>query len=170
MSRVLLMLAALSIGGCGLVKFDTTVSGMGVIPGQVDAVKGPFAAGSFDAAGSLAQSISTNGTSAGAISSAQVTGGTLKVINPTQMQDSLIYISSFSISVAAPGVNPQVIATIPAGTLTNKTTTVALTTMPVELKPYIAAGSITMTPTMTFSSHPASDIPIELTLTIHASL
>jgi hypothetical protein len=156
---------ALLLTSCGaLGQFDTDVSADGVIPGSLSS--GPGFPNGVDASGSLSQSFDSKGVAIGHISSVKLKAGTLSTPD-SGPNAHLGYLKSFDLMVSANGIPAQRLGHIDEATFASKPTSATLILDDVELKPFLAAGGMTVTPDIQSASRPVGNVNIHVALTFH---
>jgi hypothetical protein len=163
------VIGAVSVAlGCGsLTSFDTDVTADGVIPGVLMPPGQQFAAyGSVGSA--LSQTFSSKGVTG--FKSAKISAGYVSV--PSSDAQYLADITSFTLSVSAPGQPTVEIAHQTGDAFAAKPASgkVDFVIDPVELKPYIEAGSASFTAAPMFAGKPPFNVPIHLDMTVHVQV
>jgi len=161
-------MAALCWGCSELTEFDVPVDASGTVAGQLSRV--PGVASGFDglagAGASVSRSFQNQGVSAGDLSSARLTVGTISVTTPPK--SNLTWLKSFALDVSSPGLETKRIAHRDDFTAAQPSYDLSLDD--VDLKPYVGAASMTFAPDFVRASLPAQDQTISLHLVLHVNL
>jgi hypothetical protein len=166
-ARVAGLCLLVAVAGCGkLLAFDTEVSASGVVRGLL-ASTGNLP-GSIDATGSLSQAFEANGIDASKVQSLKITGGRLSATQ-SGGENHLGWFKTFEIYVSANGMDPIRIGQIDTAKFADRAATAALIVEDIELKPYLNAGGMKLTPKIELASgsRPAKDVPVTLNMTVH---
>lgn len=167
MKRLAAAALAVGLAACSsLDQFDVPLSADGVLQGQLSHLPQngfpPWAAG-----GDVSKQIENQGVKASQVTSARLTKGTISVTDPPT--GHLAYLDALEIWVAAPGLEDKRIAHQEAA-FKDRKQTYDLVLDDVDLKPYIAAASMTLTPKITQNSSPMQDEALHVALTLHVDL
>lgn len=169
MNRFAAVLLLPLLAACSsLDQFDITLTQDGVLRGNLSSIptNGGFPE-RWPAGATAAREIENQGVSASDITTAKVTAARVKVVSPAG--GHLAYLTKFELFISAPGLPEKRLAHQDAD-FVNRKSTYDFLLDDVELKPYLAAPSMTMRPAIDQRSKPSQDHQLQLELVVHVDL
>lgn len=154
-----------TVSCASLDQFDIPLSADGVLPGTLSAVAPGF--GAWPAGADVSKQISNQGVAAADLTSVRLTKGSITVTAPAT--GHLMYLDSLEITVSSPGL-PDVRIAHQDAAFKEKKTVYELVLDDVDLKPYVAAPSMSLKPVLKQNSRPSQDVNLRLDLTLHVDL